>query len=126
MPRANHRIQKLADISEIYKNHVGENENINISLGIIVSVGFALLLFQLMKRGKEKEISSLAVLNIGTILVGTVGGIGAIVAYLVPQIRTYNRISLYIAAYSIIYLGIISEKLREKTKRLCGLPCFSL
>lgn len=117
MPRANHRIQKLADISEIYKNHVGENENINISLGIIVSVGFALLLFQLMKREKEKEISSLAVLNIGTILVGTVGGIGAIVAYLVPQIRTYNRISLYIAAYSIIYLGIISEKLREKTKK---------
>lgn len=110
LPRSNHNIQAFADMNEIYQNHLGVNENAYTSLGLIVCVAFVLLTVSLFFNKKEKRNETLSLLNIGVILIATVGGVGAIVAYMIPQIRTYNRMSIYIAGFSIIYLGTLLDK----------------
>lgn len=131
LPRSEHRIQALADVNEIYQNHIGTNETAYISLGLIAGVGFVLLVLSLFSDKRVKRGATLSLLNIGTVLIATVGGVGSIVAYMIPQIRTYNRMSIYIAAFSIIYLGILlDEKWRATAGRarkrfaigcICGL-----
>lgn len=111
LPRSDHRFELLADINEIYRNYVGANENVYVSLGVIGCIGFVLLLLLLFSDKSEKRGRTLALLNIGLFMVATVGGVGAIVAYFVPQIRTYNRMSIYIAGLSILYLGFLFDKI---------------
>lgn len=110
LPRSNHNIQVLADINESYRNHMTGNETAYISLGLIGCLGFVLLVLSLFSGKKEKRNEILSLLNIGVVLIATVAGVGAIVGYVIPQIRTYNRMSVYVAAFSIIYLGNLLDK----------------
>ncbi len=129
LPIQNHFIPQFAAINNIYgQNAPLINENIMASLGTIASIGFGLLIGRLLFGkmiflGKESEpfqklFNHVSIINISAILLGTIGGFGAIVAYLFPYIRAYNRISIFIAFFSIlsvvIYLQIISDKYCKK------------
>ncbi|OPX65135.1 MULTISPECIES: hypothetical protein [unclassified Methanoregula] len=129
LPIHDHFIPTFAAASDNYQQYAPlVNENATSSLGLLGSIGFLLLLWGLL-IGKlpfagifgteiRSEFQSLfiklSVLNISAVLLATIGGFGAIIAYVFPYIRGYNRISVFISFFSIlafmIYLQIISDK----------------
>src|SRR5690606_17161453 len=59
--------------------------------------------------------NSLVLLNISAVLLATIGGFGSIFALLIsPQIRAYNRISVYIAFISLFALAVLIDLLIKK------------
>jgi hypothetical protein len=90
------------------------NENSMAALGVIASLGFFALLFILLMRTEAVQISLafMSRLNIYAVLLGTIGGLGAIFAYHIsPMIRAYNRISVFIVFFSLSAFFIILQKL---------------
>jgi len=89
-----------------------ENENVTARLGIIGSVGFILLLLISLgvvrpAAGVKMPLTTLAALSLFTLLVITVGGFGAVLNLLtVPDIRAYNRFSVFISFFALAGLGI--------------------
>lgn len=98
------------------------NENYCSFLGIVGSVGFIILICCLFIKPhlvkNLRYLRQLADLNIVAILLGTIGGLGSIIALLItPMIRGYNRISIFISYFSILAVLIIFEYLLEKFKK---------
>lgn len=114
LPRPDHRIQALGRIARESINNMGENENAYTSLGVIASLGFIFLLIEVFRKcNSNRYIRNLALMNIGMVLVATIGGVGAIVAYVIPAVRTYNRVSIYICAICLLFVGICLDKIAE-------------
>ncbi len=107
LPVSGHRIDYFNAIKEKYnRNGVLINENDMSSLGFISSIGFLILIASLFLRYNHKPefliIKKLSILNIFAILLATIGGFSTIFATLIsPQIRAYNRISIFIAFFGI-------------------------
>lgn len=133
MPITGHRIDFLADLKTEQFLDEGRypgarffygNENDQSSLGLIGSIGFLFSLGWLIFAGrcyfnKEKldvpMIDTLGFLNVWGVLLATVGGFSLIFALLIsPDIRAYNRISPYIAFFSIMVVLVILESARRK------------
>lgn len=99
------------------------NENNTATLGIIGSIGFIALLFALFIREKIQADNwyLLSRLNLSALLLGTIGGIGTMYAYLIsPMIRSYNRISVFIAFFAIFSFFFILQfllKQRQTTNK---------
>ncbi len=100
------------------------NEGWASSLGTFGSIGFLLLAataFVRLARGgpAATDREKLALLAGAAILLGTVGGGGALFAWTVsPLIRGYNRISVYIALFCIAALVLaIDESFRRRALR---------
>jgi len=94
----------IADRDATFPN---ENENTTARLGIFGALGFISLLgVSLSGRrqgGPDRDtIEAVAALNLLALLLTTVGGFGAIINTLtIPDIRAYNRFSVFIAFFSI-------------------------
>jgi phosphoglycerol transferase len=129
LPAPGHRIPLLADIAQKYtENRPLVNENVSASLGIFGSIGLVLLLGWIFLRGwppLQKKLAGqaglmdhLSLLTISAILIGTIGGISAVIAQVFPDIHSYNRISVYIGFFSIlavlVLLQIIFEQYRTR------------
>ena len=136
LPVDEHRIGKLAAIKALY--HRGEaqispwldNEAVTTSpLGIVGLLGFLMVLvgpflgepakkwfgaerFELLRRCGELEICGL--------LLATVGGFGAMVAFVLPQIRSYNRIVVFLAFFGTIALALVLDRLHSRAKSEAG------
>ena len=100
-----------------------ENENTNARLGFVGSVGFLLLiglgLFRLVDQrlvfGLTKDLGSAAALNIWFVLFATIGGLGSVFNLIVsPDIRTYNRVSPFIAFLSLYAVCSLFAILKAK------------
>lgn len=75
------------------------------SIGILATIGFFVSLASLFRKRCSDFIYSLGILNLWAVLVGTMGGFGAIFAFVIsPQIRAYNRISIFVGFFSITAL----------------------
>jgi phosphoglycerol transferase len=103
--------------ARISMNDVNEGET--ASLGLIGGVGFAFLLAALFVPRLAADFSGLIFilsrLNLAAILLGTVGGFSSAVALLIsPQIRAYNRISVYIAFFSLTAVALGLDALWRK------------
>ena len=119
LPIIGHRIPFLANIKNRYMA-IGQatyiNENISVSLGLIILSGFCLLIAlcvaglpQIKNRDLLKKLS---VLNVAGVLIGTAGGFGAVFAWTInPEIRCYNRIVVYIAFFSICAVVLLLDAL---------------
>ena len=78
------------------------NENGTATLGAIGAAGFLVSLSSLFRRRAPAFLYTLGILNLWAVLLGTIGGFGAIFAFLISsQLRSYNRISVFIAFFSI-------------------------
>jgi phosphoglycerol transferase len=108
-PATNHRIPAFAQWKDTYNRQAPlVNENDTATLGIIASVGFFVLLAVFFAANPTSLQYSLAVLNLCGVLVGTIGGFGALFAFLVwPQFRGYNRISPFIAFLSLFAVALL-------------------
>ncbi len=106
LPSASHTSATLASFARTYNASEPLNENQMAALGFIGAAGFVLLLLHLFTGNRILPATpALVTLARGTlvaVLFGVSGGVGAVVALLVtPQFRALNRISVFIAFFSI-------------------------
>jgi phosphoglycerol transferase len=116
MPVVGHRVPFLANAANQYKDFPLPNEA-SEALGIIGSVGFMSLLLQFLWLRRDPEMLStrLSILNLASLLLATIGGLGVFFALFVsPSIRAYNRISILIAFLALFQVGLLLEMLRRK------------
>ncbi len=113
MPITGHRLTTAARAKDLYNARHHFYESADASLGVVGSLGFLALLGWLlvMTRGRTPRdeegistlVSNLSILNLSAVLLGTTGGFGALVALVVSaKIRAYNRISIFIAFFSLM------------------------
>jgi phosphoglycerol transferase len=111
LPITGHRVSSLNQLKNLYNQNTNVTESDASALGLIGSIGFLVLLAQLLFRRSENNtlLADLSVLNIFAVLLATIGGIGSLFALFVsPTIRSYNRISVYLAFFSllVVVLGV--------------------
>jgi phosphoglycerol transferase len=112
IPFPEHRIPAFARAGERFHGRAPfVNENRTSWLGTFGAIGFALSILAalgLAFRGEAgAAIRRASRANLFLFLLGTMGGIGALFNYLVwPQIRAYNRVSVFIAFLSLLVLAM--------------------
>lgn len=115
IPNRDYGIPLLKEIREQYALAPLPNEGSEY-LGIVGVVGFIILFLYLFEE-KKKDFLELSLLNIAAVLLGTIGGIGSLFALFVsPQIRGYNRISVFIAFFSIAAFGLFLSRIMERMR----------
>ncbi|HEX7771684.1 MAG TPA: hypothetical protein VF435_04640, partial [Pyrinomonadaceae bacterium] len=127
LPVTDHRVQWLADLKTKYNHGPLINENNNATLGVIGSAGFLILLGALVGARREREFSPerptdlllpLSKFNIAAVLLGTIGGFSSLFALLISsQIRSYNRISIFIGFFCLFAVVLLFEALAQRTVR---------
>jgi hypothetical protein len=102
-----------------------QNENSCASLGIVLSIGFIFLLIKsllIVKNLKNKFLTILnytASLNLYILLISTIGGFSSLFALIVsPQIRAWNRISVFIAFLAVIAIASLLQVVYAKFSQL--------
>lgn len=114
LPIPDHRISFLSEISRAYQSTAPlVNENAFAALGFVGSAGLIITIIViflsifnnsiLVKNYNLNLIQKLSAFNLAALLLATIGGFGTVFAYLIfPQIRGYNRISIFIGLFSIL------------------------
>jgi len=122
LPNRSHRIPLLAEIRNYYDNiiSISNNENSNSTLGMFISIGLIMSLFIAMRYKVKNNINyyikNSAILNVFMIILGSVGGISSIISFFISSLRCYNRLSIYIAFYSLFIVIYFIEYLLQKCK----------
>jgi phosphoglycerol transferase len=131
LPMRKHRVPVFAKIAENYTSGPLVNENRASALGLVGVTGFMILViwFLFMKsdatsfnaNGTNSIVHHLSLMNIAAVLLGTVGGFSALFAlFISPQIRAYNRLSVYISFLSVLTIVLLLENLFRKFRRTRG------
>ena len=122
LPITVHRIPFFDRVKRFHNANSQVSENDSASLGIIGSIGFLGLLAQLLYR-KELLADSggllhdLSALNVFAVLLATIGGIGLLFSlYVSSAIRCYNRISVYIAFFSLMAVAYGLESIYRRAR----------
>ncbi|AKV03957.1 Integral membrane protein [Labilithrix luteola] len=129
VPTVDHRLEAFRRFRRSYDLTAPlANENATAYLGLVGAVGL-LVLFVVLLRGTssrrtgEADASStdllwpLAILNVGAFLLGTIGGIGSLVAFAgFPDVRSYNRISVFIGFYALFAMAILVDRLLVRVR----------
>jgi len=118
LPITDHRVELLRNIKQTYDRDMQHNERDLATLGTAGSLGFLFLLGWLFCVRREDPqgdiVTALAVLAVAAVLLGTLGGFGSIFNYLVAsKIRCYNRVSIYIAWFSLFAIALLLDALRR-------------
>jgi len=123
LPIEKHRFSISTNSTKEYYQASQGNENIFAALGIIGSSGFLSLIFRSLflasqsdrKNSSPSIYDRLALLNISALLFGIVGGFGTMFALLVtPLIRGTNRISIFIAFFSLLAVALFIDSINKK------------
>ncbi|HKR21915.1 MAG TPA: hypothetical protein VJS17_04930, partial [Pyrinomonadaceae bacterium] len=123
LPISGHRVSYLAKLKHDYSHAPLTNENNNASLGFAGAIGFFLLLGALLihRDPRDELLLALSKLNLAALLLATIGGFGSLFALLIsPHIRSYNRISIYIAFFCVFAVVVMLDGIarrRVKTKQ---------
>jgi len=119
LPIGNHRIDKLAEIKSEYDSRVPlVNENSLATLGAFASFGFLLLIvYAFVDHRKNSTLKRLSYYNLSAVLFGTIGGFSVLFALLItPDIRGYNRISIFIATFAFMATALSINDLMSRYK----------
>jgi phosphoglycerol transferase len=119
LPRDGHRRLGFANWKDAYNlNAPMVNENRTASLGAVGSAGFLFLIgYLVLGRRRESVLDDLAALNVCAVLLGTLGGFGALLMFVaIPQIRAYNRISVFIGFFSLVALALLFDSAKRSLK----------
>ncbi len=127
LPIEDHNLRLLNDVKWRYNSALrpSETENRSASLGLIGTAGlFGLVAVTLLPIRSPWPIGPLAGMTLFTVLLATIGGFGSIFNLLVtPQIRAYNRISVFIAFFALFafmwaFDRFLLTRTGERAKRL--------
>lgn len=137
MPRQGHRLKLFSEVTTKYNSSAPLiNENTTSSLGMIGSFGFIFLLIVLLlapftksddKKSKiitlliDDRLKILSLLTITMVLFMTIGGFSSLFAqFVTPNLRGWNRVSIFIAFASItaflITCNFLIEELHKNIK----------
>jgi phosphoglycerol transferase len=132
LPIDGHRVPVMAKLRTLYRDGLRQfgpsldNESNIAALGVVGALGFLLSVFVFLfgaARGSRRRVESegragqpllplFGMLNLAALLLATAGGFGAmLVASLLPQIRSYNRISVFVAFLALATLGVLADRL---------------
>lgn len=123
LPVRHHRIEWLADVRSTYQGLLvglsgprADNEADWAALGFIGAVGLVLLLLAPLLGNRRSRTSvrlttvrSAAVLAVASILLATTSGFNVLVGHVLPEIRSYNRISIFIAFLALLAVGLVLD-----------------
>lgn len=116
LPVGFHNCPPLAKLRARYdRSSINPNASAAAPLGAVGSAGFLGLLgwqlFAPMRRRRTALVDALAMMNMATFLLGTVGGFGMLFSLLIsPQFRAYNRVSVFIAFFSLAAVALWLER----------------
>ena len=116
---------------DIAANFSNENENLTARLGLYGAFGLILIFVLLLRRsvgdrGTSQPVGTITALGLATFLFITVGGFGAVFNLLVvPDIRAYNRFSVFLAFFSIAIASIWLHGLLENRQSLRKVGVYS-
>lgn len=116
LPIDQHLIGRLNPFRQRYDlSPLSSGEKAGATLGAAGAVGFLFLLGLLFCRTRSKQgdvVPGLAALNFAALLLATIGGFGSLFALLITaQIRCYNRMSLFIALFSLLAVAVLLDRL---------------
>jgi phosphoglycerol transferase len=129
-PVTDHRVPALANWKNRFSAQaVLVNENETAALGVVGAAGLLALLVCLFVRRCPEVLYSISVMNLFCILLGTIGGFGAVFSFLItPQLRCFNRISVYISFFCIaavlLLLDLLAAKWSDQARRPAVLLIF--
>lgn len=120
LPISGHRVGEWAALRIRYNAAPLVSENDMSSLGLVGTAGFLVLLAWLFWMKPQAPamnypsaaLNHLSVLNAGGVLFATIGGFASVFALVVsPQIRSVNRISVFIGFFALLAAGIAFDRL---------------
>jgi phosphoglycerol transferase len=113
LPFGGHRVAAIGHVTRLYNSEsLNDNENRDGVLGLVGVAGFAILLGRLLvARSGPTLLGGLAILNVSALVLGASGGLGGLFNFLVfPQIRCYNRVSIFIAFWCLLAVGLLVDR----------------
>ena len=128
LPIEGHRIGKLAHARETYDSWFPRTEaSITTPLGIVAALGFVgllgLCLVQLASPGRRLApalYGNAGLAALLALLFAWVGGLAVFVAALEPQIRSWNRLSIFIGFFALLGVGLVLDVLVARWRPLVG------
>lgn len=119
LPVQRHVLPSLASLRARYdESSTFLNETASGTLGTVGGIGFlALLAWTLFIRGHTRHplVEGLATMNLALVLLATTGGFGMLFSLLVsPQIRAYNRASVFIAFFALSAVALALTRLEGR------------
>jgi phosphoglycerol transferase len=116
LPVTGHRIGALATAKDLYNKKMPlVNENDHATLGALGAFGFLGLIGCLFVRRWPQDRPSLpetlSVLNLFAVLLAVTGGFAGVVALALPEIRSFNRMSVYIGFFALFALALAMDRL---------------
>ena len=118
LPREDHRLPGFANLAASFRTPSPVPSEAGQALGLVTGAGLCYLLGLAAlvlagRRGSRESDRHLSLLAVSAIAVGTVGGLSSLIALLVsPQIRAWNRLSVYIGFLALVALGGLADRLR--------------
>jgi phosphoglycerol transferase len=120
LPISGHRVGPLNALKNRYNEQTTVTESDAAALGLIGSIGFLALLAQLFFRCQDPSstIANLSILNLFAVLFATIGGFSSLFALFVSAaMRSNNRISVFIAFFSLLAVAIGIETFYQRRVR---------
>lgn len=118
LPRTGHNFPFFAYLRDAYNRSAPlVTENDMSSLGMVSAIGLVLSLCTvfLFRRELRSNYGRIGVLNLFAVLLATIGGGAVFVAYFITrQIRAYNRISIFIAFFSLLFIAHLLNALYKR------------
>ena len=107
-----------------------ENEQRYSAIGVLAAIGFLLLLVRLLTRrpltNDPETDECLSVLTVSSMLLAAVGGFGTLVALIaLPEIRCYNRMSIFVAFFALaaLFLALEARMARWRSTKFGCIGC---
>ncbi|GAB7082371.1 hypothetical protein [Megalodesulfovibrio paquesii] len=120
LPRENHRLFFFNYYNKAYNiTRPLINENTSATLGLVGAAGFLLSLWHLLVIAAggalERRLRLMSVFGLVLFLFGTVGGLGAMFsAFVSPMLRSWNRISIFMAFGALFTLLLVLQLACER------------
>jgi phosphoglycerol transferase len=123
LPVDGHRIDAFARWKDEYTAQIPQTEARSATLGVVASIGFIWLLAVAVAAaagaGRRYRLglhAALAVLTVVAVLIATTGGFSTFLAVVWPQIRSWNRLSVFIAFFSLAAVALLLGQLERRLR----------
>ncbi|MGL6072645.1 MAG: hypothetical protein ACRC8S_00660 [Fimbriiglobus sp.] len=117
-PITNHRVRQLADVRRTYDVswRVAQTDNETSTLGIWGCIGLTAGILSLVRRRVHPGLHAVGWLLLFSVSLATIGGLGSIFNHVVsPQVRAYNRISIFVAFLAFfVFIWLIDRLTRRR------------
>ena len=121
LPVDGHRIEGLARMKQEYVDKIPQTEARAATLGIVATVGFlwllAVALIACVGGARRYDLGlhvELAALTVVAFVVATTGGLATLIAVAWPQIRAWNRLSVFLAFFAFAAVALLLGRMERR------------